>query len=530
MSRRPSSDLFDLVKSLTKSEKRQFKLFASRHATGDRTKYVLLFDALDRQSAYDEEGLLSGSPSLRSVDLRSMKNHLYNLILRSLRSLPVRQATAIGVGHRIEEAVLLMRKGLYGQAARLLAKAKQVAHEHDHLLRYLEIVFLESELKVRLERTNTIGRHRELFAQTLDTLDKLRENAEYYDLFMQIHYLQLEARLYDVSDGRTNLERLIGHPLLREEASQTTFYAAMQYHEVHLRDASLRGDQTKSFEYARRKLDLFDANPSKRAANLYEYIYTCGFYLIMCVKLRKYDEFDTRLELLKGFEGAAGPRRVDLQMNVAYAELAYLMKRCRFDRAREMVPRIDAMLSNAEGRVEQAAVMSFHAAFATLYLFMGDMRELLLQIGRIRQNRAIPGHPYFEEFARLLSLIAYFELGDDRALDSGIRSTYRYLAGRNRLGEFQRVVLRFLKRLPAVTNRQSLLRELVRFREELLALSDREGSETPMLSQIKLVHWLESKIEGRPFADLLREREAEMIDAELQLEREMAAMDAEAGT
>ena len=49
---KPSTELFDLIKSLTKSEKRFFKL-ASSLQTGDKN-YLKIFDAIDRQSNYDE--------------------------------------------------------------------------------------------------------------------------------------------------------------------------------------------------------------------------------------------------------------------------------------------------------------------------------------------------------------------------------------------------------------------------------------------------------------------------------------------
>ena len=50
-----SEELFQLIKSLSKQEKRYFKLYASRHVIGEKNKYVQLFDAIDKQAAYNEE-------------------------------------------------------------------------------------------------------------------------------------------------------------------------------------------------------------------------------------------------------------------------------------------------------------------------------------------------------------------------------------------------------------------------------------------------------------------------------------------
>ena len=52
---KPSSELFNLIKSLTKSEKRFFKLSSSLQS-GEKN-YLKIFDAIDEQDEYDEYAL-----------------------------------------------------------------------------------------------------------------------------------------------------------------------------------------------------------------------------------------------------------------------------------------------------------------------------------------------------------------------------------------------------------------------------------------------------------------------------------------
>ena len=37
--------LFDLIKSMTMSEKRYFKIYSSKHTIGEKNEYIRLFDA-----------------------------------------------------------------------------------------------------------------------------------------------------------------------------------------------------------------------------------------------------------------------------------------------------------------------------------------------------------------------------------------------------------------------------------------------------------------------------------------------------
>ncbi len=60
MPNRSTDSLFQLVKSLEKSEKRNFKLFVRRNTATEDLKVIQLFDALDKMTDYDEELLKKG--------------------------------------------------------------------------------------------------------------------------------------------------------------------------------------------------------------------------------------------------------------------------------------------------------------------------------------------------------------------------------------------------------------------------------------------------------------------------------------
>jgi hypothetical protein len=82
---KPSVELFKLIKSLSKSEKRFFKLSSSLQS-GDKN-YLKLFDFIEDLEVYDEELVKEMFKKEKFIKhLPSEKNHLYRLILKSLRS------------------------------------------------------------------------------------------------------------------------------------------------------------------------------------------------------------------------------------------------------------------------------------------------------------------------------------------------------------------------------------------------------------------------------------------------------------
>ena len=51
-------NLFVLIKSLSKSEKRQFKLYVGRMESNQNSKFLILFNLLDKMEVYDEKIIL----------------------------------------------------------------------------------------------------------------------------------------------------------------------------------------------------------------------------------------------------------------------------------------------------------------------------------------------------------------------------------------------------------------------------------------------------------------------------------------
>src|ERR1041384_3870267 len=83
MPNRSTDALFQLIKSLEKSEKRNFKLYVKRNSSTD-LKTIQLFDALDKMKEYDETQLLKNK-SIKKQQLSNIKASLYKQILSSLR-------------------------------------------------------------------------------------------------------------------------------------------------------------------------------------------------------------------------------------------------------------------------------------------------------------------------------------------------------------------------------------------------------------------------------------------------------------
>src|SRR5262245_41857715 len=126
MSKRSSDELFQLVKSLEKAEKRNFKLFVQRNLAKTDLKITTLFDVLDSMDEYDEEVLLRKVKMLKTAQLPNLKANLYRQILASLRTMRDDSNVEIQLHEQMEYARILYNKGLYQQSLKTLARVKEM--------------------------------------------------------------------------------------------------------------------------------------------------------------------------------------------------------------------------------------------------------------------------------------------------------------------------------------------------------------------------------------------------------------------
>ncbi len=87
MPNKNTDPLFQLIKSLTKAEKRYFKLHVNKQTAGEDTKFLKLFDLIDKQKDYDESKILQKDKSIKSQQFSNLKAHLYKQILQNLARL-----------------------------------------------------------------------------------------------------------------------------------------------------------------------------------------------------------------------------------------------------------------------------------------------------------------------------------------------------------------------------------------------------------------------------------------------------------
>ena len=141
--------LFNLIRSLSKAEKRTFKLYTKRLNKDSDPKFIQLFDILDKQKTYQEDLIYKRFHQLSKVQLSNLKRHLYTQILISLRLIHINKNIDIQIREQIDFARILYGKGLYLQSLKLLDRIKTIAETSHQDFLLIEIFEFQKLIESR---------------------------------------------------------------------------------------------------------------------------------------------------------------------------------------------------------------------------------------------------------------------------------------------------------------------------------------------------------------------------------------------
>ena len=186
---KPSTELFNLIQSLSKSEKRFFKLSSSLQ-DGEKN-YLKLFDAIEKQKSYDEKEIKLLFKAEKFIQhLPSEKNHLYKLILKSLRGYYSDHSISSTLKQDLKNIEILYKKALYKECVKILKRSKKIAVNYEKFYYLFELISWE---KLLIEEAYEQGEFNEdldlLIEEEVTVIEKLRNLAEYHIIYSKINYI-----------------------------------------------------------------------------------------------------------------------------------------------------------------------------------------------------------------------------------------------------------------------------------------------------------------------------------------------------
>ena len=500
--------LFVLIKSLSKSEKRQFKIFASRLETNSNTKFIELFNILDKSEVYDEKLILK-SGIIKKVQLSNLKSYLYKQILVSIRLNIPSQNIRYQLREQIDFATILYNKGLYKQSLKILDKTKILALENDEKLMAYEIVEFEKLIESQYITRSIQGRADELVVQAKELNYRNTISSKLSNLSLQLYGIMLKTGYVKSDAEYTYIDDYFTKHISKFDEKKFGFREKYWFYNANLWRSFLVQDFLSCYKYSLKWVTLFYDNPSMIHLNPVFFL-KGNHYLLESLYMLKYkSKFKKYLSLLEDtIKDAHFPVNDNIaSLSFLYVynnKLNYHILEGTFAESEYLIPEVLNKLKIHTDHLDEHHEMLFYYKFASIYFGNEKYSECIFYLEKIINNKNLSMREDLMCFARLLCLIAHYELGKDYYLENQLKNTYKFLIKMNDLHEVQKEIIKFLKNLNSIYP-TDIKKEFVKMRIRFIELEHNTYEKRAFL-YLDIISWLESKIENRKITDIIKEK------------------------
>lgn len=512
MSKKASTALYELIHAMTKSEKRYFKIYASRHTIGEQNNYITLFDFIESMEVYDESLVFEafeGEAFLNKFPIT--KTRLYDSIIRSLCAFYSNSSVDAQLYRMLHASEILFKKGLYNQAKKQLKSAEKLANKSERYILLLEI----NKFKKKLVETNDYcditpdDIHENLMHDqgAYEQLDYYNKLWELNSLLMQrIHKKgkirsEEEKAYYDSLMDRLALLNTPKQPTLESRFLRNQMLSAYSHATL------LRGD---AYLFHEKNLRLLKSNPKKIQEQPDLYFQTLSQLIHLDIESESYA---SALELLKNLKDFPQKYKIssnqDFETKMFYTtvntELFLLLKQGDYKPAIDLVEEVKDGIEAKDLMLTPMQTANLMFKVSVSYFGDGAFSESLKWINKLLAEPNLDQTEDITSFTQLLSLIVHFELGNYDLLPYAERNTQRFLKNNNRNFMVERIVLKFIRQAAKVDHifdLDALYEKLAEDLNELLV----DSYEAVAIEYFDFLGWAEAKVKKCGFAKIQKEK------------------------
>jgi len=504
-----TESLIRLIGTMSKSEKRNFKLFANK--TGSSNKlYLKLFDYLDKYKRFDEKHILTRIPGIKKKQLPNLKATLSKQILRALRDINKEEYLEIKARERFDFAKVLYAKGQYRESLEMLATVKTMASTiNQKPLEYLAISF-EKQIESQHVTKSMSPKAYALVTESNDAIINLELTNELANLSLLLYARYLEKGYVKNEKEYQELHKYFHSLLPVIEVEELDFYQKLNLYQSYVWFHHMSQDFVNYYKYAQKWVDLFDKYPSMKGPGTVLYLKGLHNVLNALFMARKRKQFKVALEKLLQFNDNDQLRlseneKGQLQLFKYTHGINSIFMNGRFDYGISFVTNLATLIENKNHPWDTNRIIVFNYKIACMYFGAGDLESTVTYLNKVENTYSPKLKVDIQCFSRVLNLITHYELGNDQLVVYKIKSVFRFLL---KMGELEKVhseILKFVRRTPRM-NPQSINEEFKILRAKLIDIENEKFERRPFL-YLDIISWLDSKINGTTMLEAVRSRQ-----------------------
>ena len=452
-------NLFLLIKSLSKAEKRYFKLFVAS-TQGDKN-YLRLFDYIDRQEQDDEKAIKKHFASEKFTrQLHVTKIYLFKLILKSLRNYHQKISIDAEIKDLLRDVEILFRKDLLDPCHYTLEKAYKLATTHEKIHYFPEIgIWKRKLLLARHGPGKSKIQINAVLQQEQQALEKLGRLHQYW---------YLTVNMFDIFGPAADPQKFKPYQWLLDDSRQAdTFQTKVLYYFLQQSWHYMQNNIEAAYKYARQLVHFIEDFPERIREEPNTYATALNNCIGICLQTQKMEEVVELIQKIKEMPikyklTNQYPFTIKMLAQTYNIELEFYRDTRQYEKSNATIQQIKVFLSENIRYVPNSYKLLLHYQIAYLYFVQKQYSNALKWLNEIIGHNYGPVRDDIQSYGRILNLMIHFELGNILVLKYAVESTRRFLKKKRSLQSFEQEILYFFAKISTapLSEYRTLLQQL----------------------------------------------------------------------
>ena len=496
---RNNDPLYQLIKTLSGTEKRYFKLNANKQ--DGKKDYLDLFDFIDKQKEYDETKLKEFFKNKDFIKhIAVVKNYLFNTIIDSLHEFSKYDTAQYKIEELLKKIDVLYQKGLIDLCIKYIEKAKKIAEDHECFPELIKLIEIQYQISIK-NSSRLFGERKTIQSELKLSIEKYYNFCLYTQLHSDVNDLLYRQNLPIESPEVQNILQL---PFLIKQEMALSARASELYFIIHSRICEYTGNMEMAGTYMLNLLKTYENKPGLLQEYPLKYARAINGYLQSTFDAKKFEHFDHYLNVLEQLlELKISSENKNLIKGIYYVNL--FIKNIEFGLFKEVIDLIEKIemdvVQNNLVPTKIRIIIIYHECLA--YIGNRQYKEAIKLINTVlttNENMI----PIIKRASKLLGIVCHYELGHIDLIENEILSIERHIGLLNNT-EGEKLFLKYMKKIIKAVEKKEIVEHFNLFIKDLIALSN-SATSFSVLRYFDIISWAESKSKNTPFVSLVKEK------------------------
>jgi len=478
---------------MSKAEKRYFHLYAQMGGgKGGVSKYVRLFDLIDKQTEYDDEAVKNGG--FNSTD----KAFLNEKIQESLHILYLNKSKEAELKLQLSYIPILLERGLETELRKRLKKAKQLAEEQGDFSALLAII--QWKKKLGKVGKDIVEQSKALIKEENEVRQQLNSELDYQNLRIEIELLRSKDVRLTKPENKALFEQFAASPLLDADVQLLPITAQANFHRVKSIVYQYAGKNDEAYTHAQALVALFDENEHFKDKNLWEYTKNLCLFSELCYLSGNYDEIPDMMDKIETVPLTSN--NAEAYETVCLFGLLYALVKADREVGLKYVNKIETLWNKHAPRMRAKRQLSYFYNIMIFFSLFDEWKEASKWLEKIFNFQRTNDKKDVQTAARIWKLVVGYEL-EPEELDNHIQRAFRYLSRNNQYGETEKHILETFRILYKSIEKKEKQEAWQKLHDYLAIRLNKQERSTHFVGMEELHLWCASKLQGLTIAELV---------------------------